>query len=235
MKVTLNKCAIVVAIALISIWFNTASCVLGVTERAWESRSGTSAAEDKTSVHEASEDKAAAKGLFFLYDGIDKNSVAGLIKKLEDWAGDAKHKGQPVRIVMNSPGGYVMDGFALMDEITAMRNRGHHVTIAVYGMAASAAGWILQAADTRSVGANSWLLIHQISNENSGKLVELQRNIQFTTREQDQFIRVLVKRSHLTVQEVHAHIDAGQDWWIPAREALKLGLVDDLEPVPAYK
>ncbi|HEY9777439.1 MAG TPA: ATP-dependent Clp protease proteolytic subunit [Planktothrix sp.] len=174
-------------------------------------------------------------GVFYFYDGVDNEGVLKITKDLDKWSENTKNDGKPVRIVLCSPGGNVIVAFALIDEVTNLRRQGHNVTIADYGMAASAAGFILQSADTRIIGANSWILIHEISSSADGKLGSLYDQLKFTAGLQDQFIGILSSRSHLTVAQIHDHIDNGRDWWIPASEALKLGLVDRVEAVPAFK
>jgi ATP-dependent protease ClpP protease subunit len=121
-----------------------------------------------------------------------------------------------------------------MDEIANVRARGHHVTIETYGMAASAAGFILQSADTRVIGANSWVLIHQISSQASGKYAAIMADMKFTGQLQDQFLMRLSNRSNLSLATIHDHIDNGQDWWISADDALKYGLVDSVQPIAGF-
>lgn len=174
------------------------------------------------------------EGLFYFYDEVSEGSVLSLVKQLESWSASKDNDGKPVRIILNSPGGSVFAGFTLMDEIAAVRTRGHHVKIQTYGMAASAAGWIVQAADERVIGANSWILIHQISTQSSGKLAAIQTDLKFTTQLQDQFLERLARRSKLSLATIHEHIDQGLDWWINAQDALKYGLVDSIEPVPGF-
>lgn len=189
----------------------------------------------KTQATPATESPNAKEGLFYFFNEVNHDSVLNLTQQLESWTADPKNKNAPVRIVMNSPGGNVMDGFSIMDEIARVRQNGHHVKIEDYGMAASAAGWIMQAADTRAIGANSWMLIHEGSSSTSGKLSSMGQDLRVSRELQDQFVQVLAARSHLTPDEIHKHIDNGTDWWIPAATAKTLGLVDVVEPVPEFK
>lgn len=176
-----------------------------------------------------------SEGLFYFYDEVSKPSVLKLTQDMESWAKNPLNKDQPIRIVMNSPGGSVFDGFSLMDEIAHLRREGHRVNIEDYGMAASAAGWIMQAADTRSIGANSWMLIHEPSSETSGKLSSIETDLHFGEQLENQFLQVFADRSKLSVEEIRKHIDGGRDWWIPAKTAKTLGLVDQVEDVPVYQ
>jgi ATP-dependent Clp endopeptidase proteolytic subunit ClpP len=175
-----------------------------------------------------------AEGLFYFSNEVSETTVLSLVKQLESWVEDTDNAGKPIRIILNSPGGSVFASFTLMDEIAAVRTRGHHVKIQTYGMAASAAGWLLQAADERVIGANSWILIHQISTKSEGKLFEIQNDMKLSTQLQDQFLERLAKRSKLSLATIHEHIDQGLDWWINAQDALKYGLVDSIEPVPGF-
>jgi len=167
---------------------------------------------------------------FMFYDEITQATVVQMTTKLEDWS--ENNPGQPLRIMLNSPGGDVFASFALMDELTHLRHDGHQLTIAVYGMAASAAGWIVQAGDKRIIGANSSILIHEISSGSEGKLSKMKEDIERTDRLQEQFIQLLASRSKLTARIIHSHIDGGHDWWISAQEAKRLGLVDEIEGAP---
>jgi ATP-dependent Clp protease protease subunit len=175
-----------------------------------------------------------ANGTFYFWEEVSDESVLSLTKQLEAFTQDKDNDGKPVRIIMNSPGGSVFSGFALMDEIANVRARGHHVTIETYGMAASAAGFILQSADTRVIGANSWVLIHQISSQASGKYAAIMADMKFTGQLQDQFLMRLSNRSNLSLATIHDHIDNGQDWWISADDALKYGLVDSVQPIAGF-
>jgi ATP-dependent Clp protease protease subunit len=174
------------------------------------------------------------EGVFYFYDEVSQKSVLDLTQQMESWAGNAKNKDQPIRIVMNSPGGSVFDGFSMMDEVARLRRDGHHVKIEDYGMAASAAGWMMQAADTRAIGANSWLLIHEPSGQASGKLSSMGAQVHLSKELEDQFLGVFAARSHLTTDQIRQHIDDGRDWWIPANTAKTLGLVDVVETVPPF-
>jgi ATP-dependent Clp protease, protease subunit len=171
------------------------------------------------------------EGIFRFNQQFTSSTVDSLIDDLEEWSKDNPR--QPIRIILNSPGGEVVAGFTLIDELTHLRNMGHKITFVVYGMAASTAGFVLQAADRRIIGANAMILIHQVSSGTSGKLASMKDSIAYSQKLQDQFIKVLVSRSRLTARLIHSRIDSGQDWWLDAQEALKLGLVDEIEKVPA--
>jgi|GEM_PF-814777 len=168
-------------------------------------------------------------GNFMLYEKISQESVKTLITQLDQWA--RKNPNRPFKLMLNSPGGDVLASFALIDELNHLRATHHRLTIVVYGMAASAAGYLLQTADERIIGANSTILIHEISGGEQGKLSAMQEAVAYYARLENQFLQLIVRRSHLTMEEIHRHID-GHDWWLSADEALAAGLVDSIEKVP---
>jgi len=66
----------------------------------------------------------------------------------------------PITVVLSSPGGLVDGGFALMDEIAAVRAAGVPVHGLVQGLAASMAVTILQACEYRAAGPHALLMVH---------------------------------------------------------------------------
>jgi ATP-dependent Clp endopeptidase proteolytic subunit ClpP len=64
---------------------------------------------------------------------------------------------KPVRIILNTSGGSVFDGYAIFDAISASPC---HVTIEVMGSAMSMGSIILQAADERIIHPNVVFMIH---------------------------------------------------------------------------
>jgi ATP-dependent protease ClpP protease subunit len=84
----------------------------------------------------------------FTYIGnVGEIAVHSMIEKLELFS--RRNPGAPIKISLNSGGGSVIDGFALVDYLLMLRRRGHKITITVFGFAASMAGVILMAADER--------------------------------------------------------------------------------------
>jgi ATP-dependent protease ClpP protease subunit len=64
---------------------------------------------------------------------------------------------KPINVVMNHSGGSVYEGMAIYDAITNAKN---HITVKVFGHAASMGAIILQAADDRLLSENAILMIH---------------------------------------------------------------------------
>lgn len=136
----------------------------------------------------------------------------------------------PMEIIFDSPGGDVFAGLALYDFIQEMRAEGHHITTSARGMAASMAGILLQAGDTRTMGAESWMLIHEIQAGALGKMGVIEDRISLLKRTQDRILDIFASRSKLSKKELERGWQR-KDWWLSSKECLEKGLVDELRYV----
>ncbi len=135
----------------------------------------------------------------------------------------------PMEVVFYSPGGEVMCGMALYDFLRDMSQRGHHITTVCSGYAASMAGIILQAGDKRIIGAESYLLIHEITAATYGKVGVIEDDVKFYKRICDRVVGIFVNRSGGKLTKARMNKEwRGHDWWIDSKLALQLGIVDEV-------
>lgn len=137
-----------------------------------------------------------------------------------------------IEIVFSSPGGSIIDGFALFDFIQELRHSGHKVTTGALGMAASMAGILLQAGDVRWIGHQSWIMIHRASFGSlmGGKVFEIDDEVKFVKRVEERILDIFASRSKLTKKKIKKFWDR-KDWWISADESLELKLVDEVRSI----
>ena len=172
----------------------------------------------------------------FLYrfdGGVDASSVKSCLKKLTEWSRlNPKCK---MEIIFSSPGGNIIDGFELFDFIQELRAKGHHITTGSLGYAASMAGILLMAGDTRWIGHQSWMMIHRAAFGAYGKTFEIEDEVKFVRRIESRIVNIFALRSKLTKQKIKRNWDR-KDWWISADECLELDLVDEIRGMmPEYK
>ena len=156
---------------------------------------------------------------------VTGSSVERCIKKLTEW-----HRLSPkcnIELVFSSPGGAIIDGFELFDYIQHLRNEGHYITTGTLGMAASMAGILLQAGDTRWIGQQAWLMIHRAAFGAYGKTFEIEDEVKFVKRIEERILDIFTSRSKLTRNRIKRNWER-KDWWISAEEALELGLIDEV-------
>jgi len=163
---------------------------------------------------------------------IDGQTAREFAIMLNEWS--CANKGRRLRVILNSGGGNISDGLFLYEEFLRLRRNGHHLTLAAYGRAASSAGWLLQAAANRVIGAQSWILIHEVSSKVEGTLTAIRNELNRVEQLQNQSFELLMSRTKkLTRETIVGKISGGGEWWISAKEALELGLVDLIEEAPA--
>lgn len=167
--------------------------------------------------------------VYTFMDAVDELSVDACLAQLAVW--DRQSKDCPMHIVINSPGGNVVAGFHLFDQIAAYSKRGggdHVVTMTVRGYAASMAGILLQAADERIIGPRAYLLIHQVSSWAQGSLGDLKDKMKWLDMMCEQVIDLFMDRADTEKINRDAFITNWErkDWWLTAERALEFGFVD---------
>ncbi|HUS61902.1 MAG TPA: ATP-dependent Clp protease proteolytic subunit [Acidimicrobiales bacterium] len=163
--------------------------------------------------------------VYTFYASIDAESVQACIAELGMWS--RREPSAPFTVIFNSPGGSVHDGLALFDYIRQLRRLGHHITTVALGRAASMGAILLQAGDRRVVGANAFVLVHEVSHQTGGKVSEMADNVEFTRRLQGRLLDILAERSTLTAREIQRRWTR-KEWWLAADEAVGLGFADEI-------
>lgn len=154
-------------------------------------------------------------------------TVAPCQRTLSQWS--RLDPGCPITVVFNSPGGSVIDGMALFDFLLELRGKGHKLTTVCRGYAASMAGILLQAGDTRVMGRESYLMIHELSAGTHGKIGEMEDAVKFYQMICKRVVGIFVDRSGKKCSEaVFKKNWTRADWWLDSVEALRLGFVDEI-------
>ena len=172
------------------------------------------------SAKQAQEDRS---GRYTFFGSVSGSSVGDCIGSLQHW--HRVNPKQSFEIALNSPGGDVFAGLALYDDIIALKDLGHHVTITTRGMAASMGAIILQAGNDRVVGKNCHVLIHEISSGAIGTLSSMEDETKFCQVLSERLLDILAERSSLTKQQIKRKWKR-KDWWIGAEEAVEFGFAD---------
>lgn len=162
----------------------------------------------------------------YQFDGaVSGTTVKPCIATLSVWS--RMNPGCPITIIFNSPGGSVIDGFALWDFLASLKRQGHHLTTVCRGMAASMAGVLLQAGDKRVIGSESVLLVHEISFGAGGKIGEVEDEVAFAKMLTQRVLKIFAAKTNLTAKQIDSRWKR-KDWWMDSDEALKLGFADEI-------
>lgn len=131
--------------------------------------------------------------------------------------------GKPIELHVNSEGGSVFDAFAIF---TALRDYKAPVTAYVDGLAASAASYIIAAADRTVMSDVAWLMIHEASGMVWGNKHELAREMELLDNIDKTIAGIYAKKGDQPA-EVYAELMEAETW-LDAEGAKGWGLVDEI-------
>ena len=134
---------------------------------------------------------------------------------------DMIQPGDKVRLTINSPGGDVIDGFAIYNTIAALDN---HVTAEITGYAASMASIIAMAADTIEIHSNSYLMIHNPWTLAVGESDDLRKMADLMDNMKQHAISAYQKHTRLTSEEISNLMD--DETWMDGIEAVEKGFAE---------
>lgn len=171
-------------------------------------------------------------GVLYFNSDVDEVSTGEAISFILEANLNAECNWKYITIIINSPGGYTSDGFALIDVMMGSRIPIHTVGI---GMIASMGLMIFLTGEKgfRILTPNCMILSHQYTGGSSGKEHEL-----VASREEFDNLSKIVMRHYsrttgLSDEEIRTHLLPPHDVWITASQAKKLGICDnvkDLKP-----
>lgn len=132
-------------------------------------------------------------------------------------------KATDITLRINSPGGDVQDGLAMLN---ALRQHPANVHVIVDGWAASAASFIAMAGDRVSMAPNSMLMIHDAAGLCMGNSAEMAEMAELLDKHSDNIARIYQKRAGGTVEDWRTAMRA--ETWYSDREAVDAGLADEI-------
>ncbi|WP_378735508.1 head maturation protease, ClpP-related [Nocardia brasiliensis] len=159
-----------------------------------------------------------------IYDEIDPwwgVSAATLAKDLA--AIDAVE----ITVRINSPGGDVYEGLAILNSLRGHRAR---ITTVIDGLAASAASFIAMAGDEIVIGRNAEMMIHEARVYAGGDAAAMRKYAENLDRISDNIASIYAERAGGEVAAWREIMRA--ETWFSASEAVAAGLADRAETAP---
>lgn len=156
-----------------------------------------------------------------IYDEIGGFGVSAkdFIQEIQAYKGDRLH----VRI--NSPGGSVIDGTAILNALT--RHQGG-VTVHIDALAASMASVIAMSGAPVLMAENALLMIHNPWTIAAGDADEMRKTAGLLDRLKDNIVGAYEKKTAMARERISELMDS--ETWLTALEAVALGFVDAIEP-----
>ena len=130
-------------------------------------------------------------------------------------------------MLVNSPGGSVSDGFALIDVMGTSR-----VDIATVGLGQVASmGVLIVSAGTkgkRVITKNTEIMAHQFSTMVYGKYHELVASQKYHEKLEKTFIKHFLRHTKMTEKQIKDIMFSPTDRWLTPKEAKKYGICDEI-------
>ncbi len=138
---------------------------------------------------------------------------------------EAEDPKKDVFLYINSPGGSVSAGLAILDTMNYVKP---DIATVCVGIAASAAAVILSAGKKgkRFTLPNSEVMIHQVMGGVEGQATDIAIAAKHILRTKENLNKILAKNTGKTFAQVEA--DAERDYWMTSDEAKKYGIIDDI-------
>lgn len=177
--------------------------------------------EDKKESGEFLTEKLLQTRTILLSGAVDKELAKKVINQLLVLEAISS---EPIKIMIDSPGGDVDAGYAIFDMVRFIKPE---VTMIGMGLVASAAALILLAvpANRRFGLPNSRYLIHQplLGGVFQGVATDIEIEAKEIEKTREKINKLIAKETKKSLKEVESHTD--RDYWLESAEALKYGLI----------
>ena len=135
------------------------------------------------------------------------------------------YKRPPIKVVVDSFGGIVYDGMAMISAISTSKTPVHGYC---YSKAMSMGFLIYISTHKRFAGKYATFMSHQLSGGHYGTNQDLVESANETNKLNEMLMKITTKRTKITKKQLKEKNRLKQDWYIVGKEAVELGVVDEL-------
>src|SRR3989338_2366183 len=181
---------------------------------------------EKTSMGERAYDiysRLLKERIIFLGGSIDSDVANLVVAQLLFLASEDPKK--DISFYINSPGGHVSAGFAILD---TMNHIEPNVSTVCVGMAASMAAVLLSAGEKgkRYALPNAEIMIHQPHGGAEGQASDIEITAKQILKMRDRLNKILAKNTGQSLKKIEDDVD--RDFFMDAEESVKYGIIDKL-------
>jgi len=173
----------------------------------------------------------------FFNKQVDQNTIGDLTQKIIEINQDDEHlkkvyaiyglkyEPEPIKIYIDSYGGYVYQCFGLLSVMERSETPIHTI---VTGCAMSCGFMMLISGHKRFAHKLSTPLYHQVSSGAWGTVKELEESVQESKRLQKILESIVKDKTNITKKKLREILETKKDWFMTADEALELNVVDEI-------
>jgi ATP-dependent Clp protease, protease subunit len=170
---------------------------------------------------------------FILNENVSASTVKDIIMGIieinrldaEAKAEAESYEAKPIKVIVNTYGGSVYDGFALTAVIDTSETP---VYTYLYGKAMSMGFIIFASGHKRFAHPLATLMYHQVANTLHGKTNEIEEGTTQMRKLQKTYDDYILTVSNVPKTKMDSTKRKKTEWYIPASEAIEYGLVDEL-------
>lgn len=161
--------------------------------------------------------------IVFLGDEVNSTTANLVVAQLLFLANEDPKK--DIKLYINSPGGSVYDGLAIIDTMNYVKPDVQTIGI---GLQASMGAMLLAcgAPGKRFVLPNARIMIHQPSSGTQGKVTDQEISLRESIYVKKRLIEIFAERTGKSVAQVEKDMD--RDNWMSAEEAREYGIIDEV-------
>jgi ATP-dependent Clp protease protease subunit len=157
-------------------------------------------------------------------DCIEVNEIIQDIYEINDE--DRKRQTvEPIKLIINSFGGEVFSGLALIDVIDSSQTPIHTIC---HGSAMSMALIVYAAGHHRIASKYATFMYHEAAYELNGKVAFHKQELKETERIDKICDAYLISKSKFTQKVLQPHRDRQAEWYFDVKTAQRYGLVDEI-------
>ena len=165
---------------------------------------------------------------YYLFnEEFDASTTGNMIKFILERNLMSKDRPKQIKLLINSPGGEVSSAFALIDTM-----KGSRIPIYTYGLGMIASCGLLTfiagEKGKRFITRNTSILSHQFSWGSFGKEHELFAAVKEFDNTKQRIVDHYKKCTGLAEKDIKKYLLPPEDVWLSAREAVKLGIADQV-------
>jgi ATP-dependent Clp protease, protease subunit len=166
----------------------------------------------------------------FISEEVDRESMfkacylLDRLVELDERDGNKKD----IEIIIDSYGGYIYHGLALISKIETLREVGYKIITTVNSVAMSMGFMILLVGSERRGLKHSRIMCHQPSSASWGTLQDMEESVEETVELWKRMKELIIKYTNITNEQLEDIKSRKYDWFMWSEDAVKLGVIDSI-------
>lgn len=168
-----------------------------------------------------------------LSEDVTESSVKEIILKIREWNKQddeqeeklKKYERPVIELLINTYGGEIFAGNALISAITTSKTKVHTICI---GHAKSMGFSILISGHKRFAHSMDSIMYHQLSHGVRDTLKQMEWTVEEDKIVQRGLNKFIIKKTNITKKQLKSYNDKNKNWYMTAKQALKLGVIDEI-------